>query len=129
MKISENVYIHITYTFIWLNPHQPPNSLDPEAVTSCRRGWRPPCPCIGHYLWDLGPKGGQGVMRLFMDLSLNFAPHEIILRITLFWAGRPDFLGPVVLQPSASPGWFWLFFGGPGHKIPCPREAKRPFLC
>ena len=45
MKISENVYMHITYTFIWSNPHRPPNSLDPEAVTSVRRGWWPPCPC------------------------------------------------------------------------------------
>jgi hypothetical protein len=38
----------------------------------------------GQYLRDLGPEGGQGVIRLFIDLSLNFAPHEIILRITIF---------------------------------------------
>ncbi len=82
---------------------------------------------VGHYLRDLGPEGGQGVLRLFIDLSLNFAPHEIILRITIFLAGRPDFLGPVVLQPSASPGGFWLCLGWQGHKIHCPREAKSPF--
>jgi hypothetical protein len=33
---------------------------------------------VSHYLRDLGPEGGQGVMRVFTDLSLNFAPHEII---------------------------------------------------
>ncbi len=31
---------------------------------------------IGHYLQDLGPEGGQDVMRLFIDLSLKFAPHK-----------------------------------------------------
>jgi hypothetical protein len=33
---------------------------------------------LGHYLQDLGPEGGQGVMRLFIDLSLKFAPHRRI---------------------------------------------------
>jgi hypothetical protein len=33
---------------------------------------------FGHYNQDLGIEGGQGVMRVFIDLSLNFAPHEII---------------------------------------------------
>ncbi len=33
---------------------------------------------VSHYLRDLGPEGGQGVMRVFTDLSLNFAPYEII---------------------------------------------------
>jgi len=33
---------------------------------------------VSHYLLDLGPEGGQGVMRVSIDLSLNFAPHEII---------------------------------------------------
>ncbi len=36
-----------------------------------------------HYLSDLGSKGGLGAMRLFTDLSLNFAPHEIIKKITI----------------------------------------------
>ncbi len=31
-----------------------------------------------YYLRNLGPEGGQGVMRVFIDLSLNFAPHKII---------------------------------------------------
>jgi hypothetical protein len=31
---------------------------------------------VGHYLQDLGPEGGQGVVRLFIDLSLKFAPIE-----------------------------------------------------
>ncbi len=47
---------------------------------------------FGHYIWDHGPEGGQGAMRLFINLSLNFAPHEIIKRITIFWTGRPDSL-------------------------------------
>ncbi len=33
---------------------------------------------VSHYLLDLGHEGGQGVMRVSIDLSLNFAPHEII---------------------------------------------------
>jgi hypothetical protein len=33
---------------------------------------------VSHYLLDLGPEGGQGVMRVSIDLSLNLAPHEII---------------------------------------------------
>ncbi len=33
---------------------------------------------VSHYLQDHGPKGGQGVMRLFTDLSLKYAPHEKI---------------------------------------------------
>ncbi len=30
---------------------------------------------VSQYLQDLGPKGGQGVIRLFFDLSLKYAPH------------------------------------------------------
>ncbi len=37
----------------------------------------------GHYLRDLGSEGGLGAMRLLIDLSLNFAPHEIIKKITI----------------------------------------------
>jgi hypothetical protein len=33
---------------------------------------------VSHYHIDLGPEGGQGVMRVSIDLSLNFAPHEIL---------------------------------------------------
>jgi hypothetical protein len=33
---------------------------------------------VGHYFSDLGLERGQSVMRLFIDLSLKFAPHEII---------------------------------------------------
>ncbi len=53
-------------------------------------------------------------MRLFIGLSLNSAPHKIILRITIFWAGRPDFLGPVVLQPVL--GDFGCVLGGQATK-------------
>ncbi len=37
----------------------------------------------GHYLSDLGSEGGLGAIRLFIDLSLNFAPHEIVKKITI----------------------------------------------
>jgi hypothetical protein len=30
---------------------------------------------VSHYLQDLGPEGGQDAMRLFIDLSLKYAPH------------------------------------------------------
>ena len=33
---------------------------------------------FSYYLWDLGSERSQGVVRVFTDLSLNFAPHEII---------------------------------------------------
>ncbi len=58
---------------------------------------------VSHYLQDLSPEGGQGVMRLFIDLSFKFAPHRRIKRITVWWAGRPDFLRPVFFSgwPSA----------------------------
>jgi hypothetical protein len=39
---------------------------------------------VSHYLQDLGLKGGQGVMRLFTDLSLKYAPHGKIERITIW---------------------------------------------
>ncbi len=47
-------------------------------------------------------------MKLFIDLSLNFAPQEIFKRISVWGAGRPDFLGSVVFQcwPSESLGDF-----------------------
>ena len=63
---------------------------------------------VSHYLWDLGSKGGLGAMRLFTDISLNFAPHEIIKKITILWAGRQDFLQPVVFQVSLQPAWVIL---------------------
>ncbi len=51
--------MHISFKFISLNPHQPPNSLHPEAVTSCRRTWRPPCPCrpLSMRSWPWGRPG------------------------------------------------------------------------
>ncbi len=51
---------------------------------------------VCHYIWDLGIEGGQGVMRVFIDLSINYTPHEIISRVAICWAGRPHFLQPVV---------------------------------
>ncbi len=42
---------------------------------------------VGHYIWDHGLEGGQGVMRLFINLSLNFAPHEITKGLQSFELG------------------------------------------
>ncbi len=50
------------------------NSLNPRPELLVRRDDDLPVH-VGHYLQDLVPKGGQGVMRLFIDLSLKFAPH------------------------------------------------------
>jgi hypothetical protein len=36
---------------------------------------------------DLGLEGGQGVMRVFIDLSINYAPHEITKRLKSFEQG------------------------------------------
>ncbi len=53
------------------------NSLNPR--TELLAGANDDLPVyVGQYLRDLGPEGGYGVMRLFTDLSLNFAPYEII---------------------------------------------------
>ena len=53
------------------------NSLNPR--TKLLTGMDDDLPVhVDHYLRDLGPEGGQGVVRLFIDLSLNYAPHEII---------------------------------------------------
>jgi hypothetical protein len=38
---------------------------------------------VSHYLRELGLDGGQDIISLSIDLSLNFAPHEIIKRITI----------------------------------------------
>ena len=51
------------------------NSLNPRPELLVRTDDDLPV-LVGHSLQDLGPKGGQGgMMRLFIDLSLKFAPH------------------------------------------------------
>jgi hypothetical protein len=40
---------------------------------------------VSHYLQDLGPKGGQGAMRLFIDLSLKFAQWFSMLAFSQSW--------------------------------------------
>jgi hypothetical protein len=44
-------------------------------------------------------------MRVFTDLSCNFAPHEIVYRIITWSAGKPDFLRPVDFQVGSQPAW------------------------
>jgi hypothetical protein len=77
MKISGKVYILITNTFILRILIRLHNSLNPRLDSLAIRDDNLPVH-VSHSLQDLGPKGGQGVMRVFIDLSLNFAPHEII---------------------------------------------------
>ncbi len=50
---------------------------------------------VGDYIWGHDLEGGQSDTRASIDLSLNFAPHEIIWRFKICWAGRPHFLQPV----------------------------------
>jgi hypothetical protein len=78
--------MRITYTFI--NPR-------PELLA----GMNDDLPAkVGHSIWGHDLEGGQGDMRAFIDLSLNYAPHEIIWRVTFCSAGGPHFLQPVVNQ-------------------------------
>ena len=55
-------------------------------------------------------------MRLFINLSLNFAPHEIKDYNLLNWEAR--FLGPMVLQDGLQPvlGAFDCVLGGQATK-------------
>ncbi len=53
MKPSGKVYMLNTFTFIWWNTHWPPQQPQSETRTSCRGGWRPPCPC-----WPLPLRSG-----------------------------------------------------------------------
>ncbi len=57
----------------------------------------------GHYIWGHDLEGGKGDMRAFIYLFPNFAPHEKINRITILWAGRPDFLQTVDFQVGLQP--------------------------
>jgi hypothetical protein len=50
------------------------NNLNPRPELLVRRDDDLPV-YVGHSLQDLGPKGGQGVIKLFIDLSRKFAPH------------------------------------------------------
>jgi hypothetical protein len=77
MKISGKVYILIKNTFFYKFIIGLHNSLNPRLDTLA--SWDDNLPVnSGHYNQDLGIVGGQGVMRVFIDISLNFAPHEII---------------------------------------------------
>ena len=83
---------------------------------------------FGHYIWDHGLEGGQGVMRPFINLSLNFAPHQITKGLQSFELGGQISLDQGSFRLAFSqPGWFWLCFGWPGHKIHCLCEEKDIF--
>ena len=67
-------YIQLLFNEVPTGIH---NSLNPRPELLVEGDDDPPVH-VSHYLLDLGPEGGQGVMRVSIDLSLNFAPHEII---------------------------------------------------
>ncbi len=104
--MSEKVYMHIPYTIILKNPHwHPNNSLNrrPELLV----GMNDELPVyVGHYLQVLGSEGVQGVMKLFIDLSLKFAAHRTIKRITICEARFPPTSG--FFQVGLQPGWMIL---------------------
>ena len=58
---------------------------------------------VGHNIWGHDLEGGKGDLKACIDLSLNFAPHKKIKRITILWAGRQDILRPVVFQVCRQP--------------------------
>jgi hypothetical protein len=59
------------------------NSLNPRPELLVRTDDDLPV-LVAHALQDLDPKGGQGVMRMFIDLSLKFAPHGKIYGSTIW---------------------------------------------
>ncbi len=129
MKISGNVHMHITYTFIWLNPHRPPNSLDPEAVTSCRRGWRPPCPCrpLPLISWPYGRPGCyEAVYWPLSQLRSTWNnPKDYNL---LSWEARfPGTSGPSVISLQPVLGDFGCVLGGQATKSTILMRPKAPF--
>ncbi len=68
---------------------------------------------VGHYIWDHGLEGGQGVFRLFIDLSLNFAPHEITKGLQSFELGGQISLDQWSFRLAFSQSWgslamFWV---------------------
>ncbi len=63
---------------------------------------------VGHYLRDLGSEGGQGVIRLFIDLSLNFAPHEIIKGLQSCELGGKISFDQWFFQAVLQPAWVIL---------------------
>ncbi len=98
MKISgKSLYAYYIHICLMKSPRLNPR---PEHLA----GMNDDLPAkVCHYIWDLGLEGGQRVMRAFTDLSLNYAPHEIIYGVAIWWAGRPHFLQPVVRQNGLQP--------------------------
>jgi hypothetical protein len=109
MKISEKVYMHITYTFMRWNPHWPPQKPQSEKGTYGWRRWRPTWLCrplpLRSWLWvrpgcyDSFPKS---VTKDFCDQPLPkyldsktvliYCPHPVV-RNKYIWFGS---LSPVV---------------------------------
>ncbi len=83
----------------WLNLHRPPEQPQFKTKTSCRGGWQSPYQCwslpLRSWPWN---RPNQGVMTLFIYLFLDFAPHEIIKRLIIWWAVGPHSIQLVIHQ-------------------------------
>jgi hypothetical protein len=60
---------------------------------------------VGHYNWDHGLEGGQGVFRLFINLSLKFAPNEITKGLQSFELGGQISLDQWSFRLAFSQSW------------------------
>jgi hypothetical protein len=101
--------MHISYTIIFKIPTGIHNSLNPRLELLVGMNDKL-LVLVGHYLQDLGPEGGQGVMRLFIDLSLKFTPHRRIKRNTICmvsWEARFSSTNGF-FQVGLQPGWMIL---------------------
>ena len=60
---------------------------------------------VGHYIWVHCLEGGQSVFRLFINLSLNFAPHEITKGLQSFELGGQISLDQWSFRLAFSQSW------------------------
>ncbi len=73
MKISGKVYMHINTHLI----NETPSGLNPRPELLA--GMNDDLPVkVSPYIWGHGLEGVQEDMWAFIDLSVNYAPHEII---------------------------------------------------
>ncbi len=102
MKISGKVYMHIKFTFFWLNYHWPPQQPQSEARTSGRGEWQPPCQCwslpLRSWPWER-PVCYEAVYWPLSQLRSTWNTLEAYN----WWAGRPQSLQPVIHQVGLQP--------------------------
>ena len=108
MKISGKVYMHINTHLI----NETPSGLNPRPELLAYMNDDLPVK-VGHYIWDHGLEGGQGVFRLFINLSHKFAPHEISKGLQSFELGGQISLDQWSFRLAFSQSWailavFWV---------------------